>query len=303
MALMKCAECGGQVSDKASNCPHCGCPVARAAARCPECGGHVLPKASVCPHCGCPLEPSSGPQPGGMNTSSANFTNSLGMEFVLISPGSFVMGSDSNRDAMPRHPVTISRPFYLGRYPVMRGQWAAMMGNILNRFDVNKLFKEDTSRHPVVDVSWDDVQEFIRKLNRKEGHNRYRLPTEAEWEYACRAGTTTAYFFGDDLDNLGGYAWYSANSSGVTHPVGEKLPNAWGLYDMHGNVWEWCSDWYGKYPTGSALDPQGPPTGERRALRGGSWYEAASDCYTSCRIKRTPDKGHGSVGFRLALSL
>ena len=130
--------------------------------------------------------------------------------------------------------------------------------------------------------------EFCRKLSEKEGLE-YRLPTEAEWEYACRAGTTTVYSFGDDVSELARYGWFSSNSGRTTHPVGGKRPNAWGLYDMHGNVFEWCQDWYGDYPSGSVTDPTGPASGDSRVLRGGSFGLRASDVRSAFRLAYQPD--------------
>ena len=232
------------------------------------------------------------------------WTNSIGMEFVLIPGGTFWIGSaDDDEDASdsekPCHEVIISRQFYLGKYPVTQAQWKTVMGNNPSRCEGEKC--------PVETVSWNDVQEFIRKLNKMEGHGRYRLPTEAEWEYVCRAGSTTAYCFGNDRDKLGDYAWYGDNSrhwkNGEygTHPVGKKKPNAWGLYDMHGNVWEWVQDWYGEYRDGSVKDPQGPSAGESRVLRGGSWFNHAKCCRSVSRGGRSPDSRCDDYGFRLAL--
>jgi formylglycine-generating enzyme required for sulfatase activity len=173
------------------------------------------------------------------------------MTFTLISAGDFYMGSEESGDEKPVHKVKINNPFYLGIYPVTQREWKAVMD------DNPSYFKGDDM--PVEQVSWDDVQEFIKKLNEKEGTDRYRLPSEAEWEYACRVGTTSRYSFGDDESKLGDYAWYDDNSGDKTHPVGQKKPNSWGLYDMHGNVWEWVQDkWhdsYGGAPTdGSAWE-------------------------------------------------
>ncbi|MEW5936833.1 MAG: formylglycine-generating enzyme family protein, partial [Candidatus Thermoplasmatota archaeon] len=144
---------------------------------------------------------------------------------------------------------------------------------------------------------------FIGALNKKEGGWKYRLPTEAEWEYACRAGSTTKYCHGDDEARLGEYAWYDANSNKKTHPVGIKRPNAWGLHDMHGNVWEWCEDWYGDYPSGEVSDPHGPSSGSGRVLRGGSWYRGAEDCSSALRAGRAPGLRSPALGLRLARSL
>jgi formylglycine-generating enzyme required for sulfatase activity len=152
-------------------------------------------------------------------------TNSIGIEFVLIPSGSFTLGADKNVEAAkdretPQHRVNISKDFYLGKYEVTQQQWVAVMGSNPCRF--NGL------SNPVEQVSWDDAQEFIRRLNQQEGHNRYRLPTEAEWEYPARAGTTSTYYFGDDVGSLSDYAWFDGNSDDTTHPVGQKQPNAWG---------------------------------------------------------------------------
>jgi formylglycine-generating enzyme required for sulfatase activity len=152
---------------------------------------------------------------------------------------------------------------------------------------------------PVETVSWEDAQKFIRKLSEKDGENTYRLPTEAEWEYACRAGTDTPYYTGTteaDLDRAG---WYSENSGGKTHPVRQKEANAWGLYDMHGNVWEWCQDWYGEYPEGTVTDPAGPDKGSARVLRGGGWYRGAGYCRSGSRDSDSPDRRLSLLGFRV----
>ena len=157
----------------------------------------------------------------------------------------------------------------------------------------------DTSQFPVEMVNWDDAVEFSRKLSEQEGVE-YRLPTEAEWEYACRAGTTTAYSFGDDVAQLGEYAWYSGNSSS-THPVGELKPNAWGLYDMHGNVYEWCQDWHGPYGKETVLiDPTGPVSGERRVLRGGAFNDRPKIVRSAYRTNSQPAYRSYTLGFRLA---
>ena len=163
--------------------------------------------------------------------------------------------------------MRITKPFYLGKYLVTQEQWEAVMGNNPSHFKGPK--------NPVEQVSWDDCQQFLEQAQR-EGRPRggkFQLPTEAQWEYACRAGSTTRYCFGDDESELGEYAWYDANSGSKTHPVGEKKPNAWGLYDMHGNVWEWCQDWYdgGYYANSPTDDPTGPATGSDRVFRGGGW--------------------------------
>ncbi len=190
--------------------------------------------------------------------------------------------------------MQISQPFYLGKYEVTQRQWKAVMGNNPSRF------KGDDQ--PVNTVSWNDVQAFIRTLNAREGEGTYHLPTEAEWEYAARAGTMTAYSFGDDPEQLGKYAWYSSNSGRKTHPVGQLKPNAWGLYDMHGNVWEWVQDWYGEYAARMVSDPQGPASGASRVVRG-CWLGVARNCRAAIRYFLAPgDRGH-FLGFRLARSV
>ncbi len=208
---------------------------------------------------------------------SATFTNSIGMEFVLIPAGAFGMGSATgDRDEKPVHQVTISQPFYLGKYEVTQDQWQKVMGANPS------LFQGDPNR-PVEQIWWTDVQAFIRKLNAKEGHSKYRLPTEAEWEYAARAGTSTAYSYGDDASLLPPYAWYKDNARGQTHPVGQLKPTPWSLYDMHGNVWEWVQDWYKRYAPDAVTDPQGPRTGTHRSRRGCGWNNVAKICRTTNR--------------------
>ncbi len=216
------------------------------------------------------------------------FINSLGMEFVLISTGMYTMGAQGARQGRQ---VTISQPFYLGKYAVTQAQWMAIMGTNPSRFP-----GED---YPVESVSWDDVQVFIRTLNAREGRQKYRLPTEAEWEYAARAGAATAYCFGSDARRLDVYAWYAANARGTTHPVGQRQPNAWGLHDMHGNVWEWVQDWYGTYPVAPARDPQGPSTGSHRLRRGGGWHSDAHECSAAYRSTIKAGDCYSTLGFRL----
>jgi len=153
---------------------------------------------------------------------------------------------------------------------------------------------------PVEQVSWNDAKKFIEKLNQMESTNQYRLPTEAEWEYACRAGTTTVFSFGNEVDKLSEYAWYKDNSESQTHPVGKKKPNAWGLYDMHGNVWEWCQDWFGAYLGGSVVDPKGPDKGPGRVLRSGCWRYPAYHIRSAERFAKEPNFRNQIVGFRVA---
>jgi formylglycine-generating enzyme required for sulfatase activity len=214
----------------------------------------------------------------------ATLINSIGMEFVFIPAGTFKMGAEGQeRDERPVHQVTITQPFYLGKYEVTQQQWKMIMGN-------QPSFFSGDPNLPVESVWWTDVQTFIKKLNEKEGHTLYRLPTEAEWEYAARAGSTTAYSFGDDAKQLSHYAWYKENADDRTHPVGQLKPNAWGLYDMHGNVWEWVQDWYGYYSSEPVQDPQGPALGTHRMRRGCGWNNLAKVCRVSNR--------YSVVGFR-----
>ncbi len=233
------------------------------------------------------------------------FNNSLGMKFVYIKPGSFMMGSPYGESG--RHGdetqlwVTLTKGFYLQTTEVTQGQWERVMGSRpwTGMDDVR-----ESSNNPAVCISWNDCQAFIRKLNRMEGGNKYRLPTETEWEYACRAGAKTRFCFGESDDQLGGYAWWAGNADWAwedyAHAVGTKRPNAWGLYDMHGNVWEWCQDWYGYYPTGSITDPVGPSTGADRVNRGGSWDDRSRFCRSACRDKNVPGLRAQVLGFRLA---
>jgi formylglycine-generating enzyme required for sulfatase activity/predicted aspartyl protease len=239
---------------------------------------------------------SARPTPGGQAREPSILRNSIGMEFVLIPAGEFQMGSnDGDDNAKPVHTVRISRPFYLGKYEVTQAQWEAVMGNNPSAFKGN-------TNLPVENVSWQDVQEFINRLNaRARDTASYRLPTEAEWEYAARAGSTTAYSFGDDARQSEQYAW--SNMRGfTTHPVGRLLPNAWGLYDMHGNVSEWVQDWYGAYPSGTVTAPTGPPSGSDRVYRGGGWFGDVSACRSAYRSYDAPgfiSYDFGDLGFRL----
>ncbi len=228
-------------------------------------------------------------------------TNSIGMNFVLIPAGNFDMGSPpdepSRRDGEKQHKVIISKPFYLQITEVSQGQWKEIMWDNPSRF---KNCGEDC---PVEMVSWKDAQKFISKLNQMEDMNKYRLPTEAEWEYACRAGTTTKFSFDGDDYYLREYAWYINTAGDRAHPVGKKKPNDWGLYDMHGNVLEWCQDWYGDYPSSRISDPKGPDKGEKRVLRGGEWYSYSWFLRSAIRYRFNPDFRYSRVGFRVARDL
>ena len=228
-------------------------------------------------------------------TDAEIITNSIGMKLVLIPAGEFMMGSsDGNGHEMPPHRVRITKPFYLGLTQVTQGQYERVIGENPSCFDGNP--------RPVEQVSWNDAVEFCGQLSDKEGKT-YRLPTEAEWEYACRAGSTGRYCFGDSESQLDLYAWYDDNSGRETHAVAQKKANAWGLCDMHGNVWEWCSDWYdsdyyGRSPTS---DPRGPSSGSYRVFRGGSWFSLARYCRCAFRNCNSPGDEDFSLGFRVSL--
>jgi formylglycine-generating enzyme required for sulfatase activity len=194
--------------------------------------------------------------------------------------------------------LTLTRPFYLGVYQVTQEQYERVMGNNPSDFK--------GARNPVEMVSWEDAVVFCQKLSalpeEKAAGRVYRLPTEAEWEYACRAGSTTEYSFGDNESQLADYAWYDQNSGEQTHPVGEKKPNPWGFYDMHGNVREWCADRSADYPKGAVSDPRGPKEGPFRVSRGGGWLNGAASCRSAERCGSLPSDAFDDNGFRLALS-
>ncbi|MCB2185392.1 MAG: formylglycine-generating enzyme family protein [Deltaproteobacteria bacterium] len=239
-------------------------------------------------------EPGAGDTPGAASPGLPVITNHLGMNFVRLPAGSFAMGSHRGpAEERPVHQVTIRRAFYLQTTEVTQGQWKALLGH--NPSD----FRNCGDDCPVEQVSWLEAQEFIRRLNLAEGTDKYRLPTEAEWEYAARAGSPGDYCFGDAVARLGDYAWYQANSQGRTQRVASKKPNAWGLYDLHGNVGEWVADWAGAYPAGPVSDPQGPGRGSDRVLRGGAWNDDVASQRAADRLWLPPTLHYYSVGFRL----
>jgi formylglycine-generating enzyme required for sulfatase activity len=225
------------------------------------------------------------------------------LEMVLIPAGKFMMGSKKNpvdpfsnikvkqpsENEFPQHEVTLKQPFYMGKYEVTQEQWFEIMGENPSREKGQKL--------PVANVSWEHCQDFIKKLNAST-KGGYRLPYEAEWEFACRAGTTAAYSFGDAITPKDANYWDSKIGKPVA--VGSYQPNAFGLYDMHGNVKEWCEDWYGDYPAKPVLDPKGPVTGNRRVVRGGSFTDRESEARSSSRKENTPSTRFFFNGFRLA---
>ena len=246
-------------------------------------------------------------------------TNSIGMKLRLIKAGEFQMGATKSAtrlaslfetnaryfdDELPQHRVRISQAFRLGVTEVTQGQWRAVMGTMPWS---GKSYVKEGSDYAATYVSWDDAVEFCRKLSVKEGVG-YRLPTEAEWEYACRAGSTSMFDFGDDLDPQKDYAWFYDKADEIVeeyaHRVEQKRPSAWGLFDMHGNVFEWCSDWYGGdyYRTSPLVDPRGPSTGSDRVFRGGSWDSYARFCRSADRNRVTPGLRNCSLGFRVLCS-
>jgi formylglycine-generating enzyme required for sulfatase activity len=214
------------------------------------------------------------------------------MDFVPIRPGSFLMG-DERPGGVPVHKVTLTKGFHLGKHEVTQEQWQAVMGDNPSR--------SKGPKNPVEMMTWDDCQGFLKKLTEKHPGQTFRLPTEAEWEYACRAGSTTRYSFGDGA--LGEYAWHSGNASRTTHPVGEKKANPWGLYDMHGSVWEWCEDHYGPYQAEEQTDPTGASgkPGRMRVLRGGSWLNDPELLRSAGRSDGDPGGRSAAIGFRAVL--
>jgi len=238
--------------------------------------------------------------------------NSIGMKLVYIQAGDFMMGSglspsqvssqfggnaDWYKDEHPQHKVKISEGFWMGQTEVTQAQYRAVM-------DTNPSnFKGDNN--PVEQVNWSDAMEFCKKLSQKEIGRTYTLPTEAQWEYACRAGTSTVFSFGNSESSLGDYAWYKSNSNDKTHPVGQKRPNDFGLYDMHGNVWEWCRDWYdsGYYNKNIITDPENTQGDSNRVLRGGCWDHPPVYFRSAERARFDTDSRYNNSGFRVVLSV
>lgn len=250
-----------------------------------------------------------------------SYTNSIGVEFVLIPSGSFMMGTNPenckddpftekneysfcmrSKDERPYHKVSISKPFYMSRHEITQLQWYQIMGNNPSYYKTENVGM-DSRHHPIEQVSWLDVQKFIKTLNQKEKTKKYRLPTEAEWEYAARAGTTTITSCGNNPSCLNELAWHAGNSKRVTHKVGQKKPNAFGLFDIYGNVYEWVLDWYAPdyYTTvsGGVTDPTGPASGSNRVYRGGNERTSISYVRSASRYERPPNSPSGAVGFRL----
>lgn len=254
---------------------------------------------------GCGGKSSAGPEKQKGDEITATLPGGAQMEMVWVEPGAFTMGSPASEsgrgDDEVQHQVTISKGFYLGKYEITQRQWLAVMGA---EPWSGKPYVQMNPNNPAVYISWDDLQEFVRRLNDVEGEAVYRLPTEAEWEYACRAGMTARWSFGDDENQLKDYAWYDATAWNVglmyAQPVGAKKPNPWGLYDMHGNVWELVQDWYGPYSSDAQTDPQGPSSsGLGRGGRGGGFGDFARYARSAGRGALSPENSSSSIGARL----
>ena len=213
------------------------------------------------------------------------------MEMIWCAPGTFQMGSPAGEQGRisneTLHSVTLTRGFWLGKYEVTQSQWESVMRSNHSRFK-----QKD---NPVENISWHDCEAFMKRIGSAFG-GKARLPTEAEWEYACRAGSNTPFSGSGVVSEV---AWYDENSEHQTHEVGKNKPNAWGFYDMHGNILEWCSDWYSE-PKGDSVDPKGPPSGSFKVLRGGCWFFLDSDCRCAYRLKREPNLRNCIFGFRVA---
>ena len=247
-----------------------------------------------------PSSETGAPAPPGksvMKDEPGPMTDFVGISFVKIPPGTFMMGSPENfphrKQDETLHRVTLTQPFEMGIYEVTQSQYQTVMGTNPSEFEgVN---------NPVEKITWFEAVDFCKRITNhprsKAAGYVYRLPTEAEWEYACRSGTTTLYSFGDDASALGKHAWYSNNSNKKSHPVGQRQPNAWGLYDMHGNVWEWCMDWYGIYPNSRVTNPTGPSSGSIRVFRGGGFPNDTESCRAANRNWINPSHRDYSLGF------
>jgi len=248
--------------------------------------------------------PAQGQKPDSLHT--IQLPGGVALQLVLIPAGSFTMVSPPDEwgraaDEGPQRRVTITRPFYLGRFEVTQAQWKAVMGSNPSPFRL----QPNADSLPADMIAWHHAQAFVNGLN-KLGLGRFRLPTEAEWEYACRAGTTTPYYWGSEGSQsaIARHGWGYSRAEGKSHPVGRLAPNAWGLYDMSGNVWEWCSDWFLPYNPADTTDPQGPAAGERKIYRGGSWYNEP-EALRSANRHGHPPQGNGGInaGLRVVMEI
>ena len=268
----------------------------------PEAKGRTGPVAS----------PSAKASPVAEKDTSIDLGGGVKLDLVWVAPGRFLMGSSDSgeENARPVHEVQITKGFWMGKTPVTQEQWERVMGSNPSYFKGPK--------NPVEKVSWEGCQRFMQELNLRVSGGGFSLPTEAQWEYACRAGSTGEYCFGDDESRLNEYAWYNENnesrlseyawynenSGDTTHPVGEKKPNAWGLYDMRGNVFEWCQDWYGAYAPGAQTDPAGAASGSCPVARGGCWESSGEGCGLASRQSVcTPRLVDFRLGFRTVRTL
>ena len=305
---MKCPYCGQEHPDNAKFCMETGQklePQKRACQNkeCPDFGAAILPlEAKFCPRCGHPVGGIS--ESDSMNPDILEFeVEDVSFKMILVEHGSFTMGATSEQedpddDKMPAHKVTLTKDYYMGETQVTQALWKVVMGDNPSSFEGEE--------RPVESVSWDDCQKFIRKLNRKlrsQLHGKsFRLPTEAEWEFAAWGGNKSCgyqYSGSDDLDEV---ACYSGNSDDETCDVASFEPNELGIYDMSGNVSEWCLDWFGNYKRSAQTDPQGPSCGSFRVIRGGSWFNDVRGCRLSCRNSDNPGCSDSILGLRLALS-
>ncbi|MGM9691821.1 MAG: SUMF1/EgtB/PvdO family nonheme iron enzyme [Alloprevotella sp.] len=226
------------------------------------------------------------------NQNKTYTVSGVSFDMVFVEGGTFQMGSNDYSDEQPVHQVTLSN-YYIGKTEVTQELWQAVMGS-------NPSYSSfKGAKNPVNNVSWNDCQDFIRKLNSLTGGS-FRLPTEAEWEFAARGGNKSRGYKYSGSDNLGSVAWYEDNSGSEVHPVGSKMPNELGLYDMSGNVWEWCADWYGSYSSSSQTNPAGPSSGSGRVKRGGSWNGSAAGCRVAGRGDGAPAISGNDLGLRLA---
>ena len=293
---MKCPHCGKEHSDSAKFCENTGKELLKACPweDCADYGKAILPmRANFCPICGRPLQGNTEPSEQTFNVNGVEF------KMIKVEGGTFSMGATSEQeyDALscekPVHSVTLS-DYYIGETEVTQELWEAVMGS-------NPSYFEGDNQRPVENVSWNDCQKFIKKLNRLTG-KQFRLPTEAEWEYAARGGKYSRGYKYSGSNNADEVAWYDSNSGSKTHPVKTKKDNELGLYDMSGNVWEWCNDWWGCYQSNSQTNPTGPSEGECRVVRGGGWYNSDGGVRVSNRgIGGIPVARYSSQGLRLAL--
>ena len=239
---------------------------------------------------------------GQASTHTADLNASVAMEMIWVQPGSFMMGQSDISEASPEHNVTLTKGFYLGKYEVTQAQYEAVMTGNSDGLSATPSNWPNNADRPVEKVSWDDIQKFLTRLNAQESGNipagwAYVLPTEAQWEYACRAGTTTAYSWGDDINSSN--ANYNSNI-GQTRDVGLYDANPWGFFDMHGNVREWTADRYGGYSSGAQTDPEGSASGSNRVVRGGSWYGSGASLRSASRSNFSyPSNRYNHIGFRV----